>query len=216
MRVPSGIKLLRLLVSALAMVVSACARPTVAPTPTADSTAPVVVSRGVNQRPTASLPVPGASVWTPPPRVQATGCISRGGLPDRACTPGAIDAQVNDATADMTICVSGYTAKVRPPAEVTDKIKRQQMAAYGLQGQRLSEYELDHLIPLELGGAPDNIANLWPQPLTGDANAHMKDAVEVFLNREVCHGALPLSEAQFQIATDWLSVYKQNGLTPTR
>jgi hypothetical protein len=39
------------------------------------------------------------------------------------------------------------------------------------------------LIPLELGAAPADVANLWPAPWTGDGNAHQKDAVENFLNR---------------------------------
>lgn len=56
-------------------------------------------------------------------------------------------------------------------------------------------------------------ANLWPQPSTGDANAHMKDAVEVFLNREVCRGAVPLLDAQRAIAADWLAVCNTRGLT---
>jgi hypothetical protein len=55
-------------------------------------------------------------------------------------------------------------ASSKPRAAHTEKIKRDQMAAYGLQGQRLGEYELDHLIPLELGGAPQEVANLWPEP----------------------------------------------------
>ena len=37
----------------------------------------------------------------------------------------------------------------------------------------------------------------------------MKDAVETYLNREVCRGAMPLAERQ--IATDWLSVYRSRG-----
>ena len=49
------------------------------------------------------------------------------------------------------------------------------------------------------------------QPWSGDANAHMKDGVETHLNREVCRGAMPLAEAQRQIATDWLSVYRSEG-----
>ena len=64
---------------------------------------------------------------------------------------------------------------------------------------------------LEVGGAPQDLANLWPESWTGDANAHMKDAAENFLNREVCRGTIPLAEAQRQIATDWLSVYKARG-----
>jgi hypothetical protein len=70
------------------------------------------------------------------------------------------------------------------------------------------------LISLSLGGSPDDIANLWPQPWTGEANAHMKDAVETFLNREVCRGTIQLGEAQRLIATNWLAVYRQNGLRP--
>jgi hypothetical protein len=31
---------------------------------------------------------------------------------------------------------------------------------------------------------------VWPEPWTGDANAHMKDAVETYLNREVCRGTM--------------------------
>jgi hypothetical protein len=80
----------------------------------------------------------------------------------------------------------GYTAKVRPPASITDLIKRAQMAAYGLGGQPLAGYELDHLISLELGGAPADVADLWPQPWTGTANASQKDAVESYLRREAC------------------------------
>ena len=113
-----------------------------------------------------------------------------------------------------TICTSGYTAAVRPPVAVTDRIKREQMAAYGLQGQPLSGYELDHLISLELGGAPADVANLWPEPWTGDTNAHQKDAVETHLKREVCRGAVALADAQHMIATDWLAVYREQHLTP--
>ena len=85
-----------------------------------------------------------------------------------------------------------------------------------MQGQRLSDYELDHLIPLELGGAPQDVVNLWPEAWNGEPNAHEKDAVETFLNREVCRGAVQLADAQRQIATDWLTAYKANRLTPAQ
>jgi hypothetical protein len=67
-----------------------------------------------------------------------------------------------------------------------------------------------------LGGAPDDVANLWPEPWSGDANAHMKDAVENYLHDQVCRAGMPLADAQHQIATDWLSVYKANRLTPAQ
>lgn len=148
-------------------------------------------------------------------RTKTTGCTRQAGRPDPACTPGATDPRVTQATIASTICTRGYTATVRPPLNVTEKIKREQMAAYGLQGQRLGDYELDHLVGLELGGAPAEVANLWPEPWVGEGNAHEKDAVENFLNREVCRGNMQLAEAQHQIATDWLAVYRAHGLRPT-
>lgn len=121
---------------------------------------------------------------------------------------------MTQANIGTTICTRGYTATVRPPTSYTEPLKREEMVAYGLQGQPLAAEELDHLIALELGGAPRDVANLWPEPWTGDANAHMKDAVENFLNREVCRGTMALAEAQRQIATDWSAVYRSRGLQP--
>jgi hypothetical protein len=72
-----------------------------------------------------------------------------------------------------------------------------------------SDFELDHLISLELGGAPRDAANLWPEPLAGDLNARQKDRVENFLHAQVCSGARSLPEAQRLIATDWVSVFRQ-------
>ena len=68
-----------------------------------------------------------------------------------------------------------------------------------------------NLIALELGGAAVDVTNLWPQPLAGDTNAKMKDAVENYLNRQVCRGTLQLTEAQRQIArigVPWACMYR--------
>jgi hypothetical protein len=145
---------------------------------------------------------------------KTTGCAIHDGLPDSACTPGATDPRVTQATIRTTICRRGYTASIRPPVTVTDPIKRERMVAYGLNAQSQRSLELDHLIPLELGGAPQDIANLWPEPSSGNANSHMKDAVEHYLNSEVCRGTMQLADAQRQIATDWLAVYRGRGLSP--
>lgn len=56
-------------------------------------------------------------------------------------------------------------------------------------------WELDHLIPLELGGA-NSLSNLWAEPWP---DARTKD-VEENLHREVCAGRLPIAEAQADIA----------------
>ena len=48
------------------------------------------------------------------------------------------------------------------------------LAAYGDAGS-LRDYEYDHLVPLELGGAPNDPRNLWPEP---GASPNPKDELE--------------------------------------
>ena len=95
-------------------------------------------------------------------------------LPDRQCTPGAIDPTVTQADLAQTICrKGGYTSTVRPPESVTEPVKRELLRSYDLTGS-LSQYELDHLIPLELGGASD-VRNLWPEQNIGSPNRFAVD-----------------------------------------
>ena len=82
--------------------------------------------------------------------------------PDPHCTPGALNPAVTQATIGRTICHSGWTATVRPPESVTEREKAASLAAYGDQGA-MSDYEYDHFIPLELGGATNDARNLWPE-----------------------------------------------------
>jgi hypothetical protein len=142
-------------------------------------------------------------------QTKTTGCISDGVLPDPACTPGAIDPKVTQELTGSTICVVGYSSSVRPDTSVTNKIKIAQFGAYGLTGQPMSDYELDHLISLELGGCADCVANLWPEPYAGALGAREKDKVENYLHQAVCKGQITLAEAQREIATDWTAVYKE-------
>lgn len=71
--------------------------------------------------------------------------------------------------------------------------------------------EVDHLIPLELGGS-NRISNLWPERLDGEWNAHEKDELEGRLHRLVCAGKVDLETAQRAIATDWIAAYKEYAL----
>src|SRR5437016_11891368 len=98
------------------------------------------------------------------------GCHSVNGLPDSICTPGVADPRVTQANILTTICVSGYTTKVRPSTAYTNALKVEQIRAYGYADTNPTDYEEDHLIPLELGGHPTDPKNLWPEPL-GGANA---------------------------------------------
>jgi hypothetical protein len=115
----------------------------------------------------------------------------------RAPVPGAVDPHVTQATIHDTICQRGYTARVRPPRPVTDAIKRR--LADGLLDSP-HDYELDHLIPLGLGGHPTAPSNLWLQTWP---DAAIKDREELRLHREVCAGRMTLEQAQQEMVTTW-------------
>lgn len=133
-------------------------------------------------------------------------CTTQGGFPDRGCTPGATNPAVTQTNIQTTICVSGYTATIRPPVSYTNPLKAELMRSYGLTGAS-SAYELDHLISLELGGNPKSPSNLWPEAYLPVPGAHEKDKVENYLHSQVCGGQMTLAAAQKVIATDWLSVW---------
>jgi hypothetical protein len=138
---------------------------------------------------------------------QAGSCHARGAgdftLPDPRCTPGAIDPRVTQRNIRVTICRRGYTKTVRPPASVTAPEKRASMVAYGDHGSP-RQYEYDHLIPLELGGARNDRRNLWPEP-GGVPNP--KDTLENLLRSRVCDGGVSLAVARRQIAGNWVRTY---------
>jgi hypothetical protein len=127
--------------------------------------------------------------------------------PDPSCTPGALNPAVRQATIGQTICVSGYSKSVRPPERITAKEKRASMAAYGDSGAP-SDFEYDHLVSLELGGAANDPRNLWPEP---GSSPNPKDSVENALHRLVCSGQMRLSRAQKIIATGWIGYFKSQG-----
>lgn len=100
---------------------------------------------------------------------------------------------------------SGWTKTVRPPTSVTNKLKTQIDAAYSLPASTTGE--LDHLISLELGGAPSDPANLWVEP---GKIPNAKDAVENKLHSAVCSGLIPLA-----IARNWTTSFDDAGLRDT-
>ena len=124
-------------------------------------------------------------------------------LPDPSCTPGTYNPNVTQSNIHSTICVSGWTATVRPPTSYTNPLKVQGIAAYGYSDTNLSDYEEDHLVPLELGGAPRDPGNLWPEPHYGTQTAYTKDGVETKLKNAVCAGTITLSSARSAIRTNW-------------
>ena len=138
------------------------------------------------------------------------GARAQSSLPDPSRTPGALNPDVTQENIGRTICVRGWTRAVRPPERFTYKLKRAQIRHW-YHGGRLREYEEDHLVPLNLGGAPHDGRNLWPQPRhpADGWDADLKDELEAKLNDLVCSGQLDLAAAQHAIATDWIKAWRR-------
>ncbi len=120
--------------------------------------------------------------------------------PDPELTPGATVIVGHDA-----MCTPGYSKGVRyVPADVHRLVFRE----YGLIGVRTRDYEVDHLVPLALGGSND-LRNLWPESRrTQPWNARVKDRLEAHLHEMVCWGGLDLRTAQQAFRTDWIAAYR--------
>lgn len=155
---------------------------------------------------TAQQPFPpaGNSWWTPynAAWVGTLAAAVRQPLPlrpDPNKTPGAV---TSPAPSLKQLCTPGYSSKVR---NVPDSEKTKVFAAYGIA--RSGNFEVDHLISLELGGSND-IFNLWPQSyLTKTWNARQKDKLENRLHWLVCHGQLSVYDAQAAVSRDWIAAY---------
>jgi hypothetical protein len=90
---------------------------------------------------------------------------------------------------------------------VSEATKRLAYSRYGIASHATGQYEVDHLIALELGGS-NTIRNLWPEAASPRPGFHEKDKVENYLHRRVCTGRITLKAAQRKIATNWLAVYR--------
>jgi hypothetical protein len=128
-------------------------------------------------------------------------------LPNSKLTPGDTISGVTAAG----VCTSGWATDHQ---HVTEEMRARVYAEYGLP---YGGDEVDHLIPLELGGSND-VKNLWPQPyscaqkaLCGTnydprPGAGEKDELENELHGEVCKGGMSLADAQHCIASNWVQL----------
>ena len=136
------------------------------------------------------------------PRLPDTynGRCRRGALPDRRCSPGKA------ATADVArICTPGYSEHVRDvPRSRRDRVFRE----YGVRRHPRGSYEIDHVIPLELGGS-NSVKNLFAEAAEPAPGFHQKDVLENDLHDLVCSGRLDIQVAQAAIAKDWLAAYRR-------
>lgn len=147
--------------------------------------------------------------WQPPaPRSCRTRVEQGHLLPDPACTPGGANPSV---TAE-TMRDGGFSTRCDRNCAESEAEKHVAYRWYGIAAPHANSgenqvCELDHLVPLELGGA-DGMGNLWPEcgpdgvPLD-EREFKMKDRVENYLAEQVRAGRMPLAEAQRGIARDW-------------
>jgi hypothetical protein len=121
-------------------------------------------------------------------------------LPDPTLTPGA----ANPALTVSKVCAATFsTKKLR---HVTKGRSEEVYREYGYdKEQKPCPCTLDHLVPLEIGGA-STIKNLWPQLV---AEAEVKDWLEDRLHDLICEGKVTQEQAQHDIATDWISAYEK-------
>lgn len=134
--------------------------------------------------------------------------------PDPDCTPGAINPTI---TVEVLRNHSFRTRCLRNMA-TTEQEKGQVYSWYGIRHPRKNygdtqTCELDHVIPLELGGS-DQLENIYPQ--CGPENVPLeqrafkrKDTVENYLAWAVKTGQMDLSAAQRGIASNWLQYLEE-------
>lgn len=161
----------------------------------------------VTDTPAMTVVSPGVTNTPPLPTIPASDIPY---LPNPAWQPGVDNPDVTQETIQTTICVSGYSSRIRPPVSYTNKLKAEQIKQYGYSDTNLANYEEDHLIPLGVGGHPRDPKNLWPQPRrSAPYNASVKDTLETTLHDLVCSGQVPLDTARQAIARDWVAAYHQ-------
>jgi hypothetical protein len=127
-------------------------------------------------------------------------------IPDFRLTPGAAILATRQA-----VCAQANTNN----KAVSVALRRKVFQEYGISSAEPQAYEVDYLITPALGGA-DDIRNLWPHSYSATLwNAHVKDALENRLREMVCDGSLDLTEAQQEIAGNWIAAYKKYFHTDT-
>ncbi|MEY2505970.1 MAG: hypothetical protein QOH01_299 [Verrucomicrobiota bacterium] len=92
-------------------------------------------------------------------------------------------------------------------AGVTLAMEQKVFARYRLPWASRPAFKIDHLIPVELGGA-DTIDNLWPQSLRARPyGAERKELLAEVFRLKIARGQMTLAQAQEQIGKDWIDAF---------
>jgi hypothetical protein len=124
-------------------------------------------------------------------------------LNDLKVTPGKTDPSLTK----NVICNPKF--RTGPYRHTTESEKKAVCREYGAADCPNPEKgEIDHLVPLEDGGA-DVVANLWWQPASPVPGYHQKDLVENWVHKQICEGAMDMTKAQTQLEQDWVVLYRE-------
>ena len=135
----------------------------------------------------------------------------------------AVDGRAEEALVPNPKLTPGRVARTDGErGGVTPAMERKVFARYRLPWSRRAEFKIDHLIPLELGGA-DRIDNLWPQSIrVRPYGADRKELLTEVLLARIAKREITLAQAQEEIRRDWIDafidhvgmVYLKSGLIP--
>ena len=117
-------------------------------------------------------------------------------------------SQAEDAMLPDPKLTPGKLARVGTPHhELGEALERKVFKRYRIPWSRRAEFRIDHLIPVELGGA-DSIDNLWPQSLeVKPYDAERKDLLARRLLALIGAGKITLVQAQEEIRKDWIDCF---------
>jgi len=124
--------------------------------------------------------------------------------PDDTLTPGAV---ASTDSSDVCGIVNGLSYSKRH-RHTSVELKREVYAEYHVEAAG-REFEIDHRVPLCLGGA-DVRENLWPQEGWQHPNYHDNDFLEETVCRMVCRDqTMTLEDGQAIFLGDWQAGYQR-------
>jgi hypothetical protein len=174
-------------------------------TPNAATSNPDAIEVPIAPAPSLNPSYTGAPIPIPPLHFDPARAV----MSDPKLTPG----DVFPNTTKDDVCTPGWAGEHR---HVTESEKGRVYSEYPDWHRTCQcvvsggDYccEIDHLIPLELGGSND-VKNLWPQPVDPRPGSLEKDSLEHELHTAVCHGKLSLADAQKCIASNRVECWKR-------
>ncbi len=173
----------------------------------ADPSAPYFPTIRVDSNRGVTTAISGLTVATGPSSSTLkapTGPVAR---PDPRLTPGVV-ATTNSAA----VCQqSKHVPRISPTNPLISLTEQDTIfKAYRISPTASKHYALDFLIPLQLGGATTP-ANVWPMSTTKGVGFTEKQLLNVRMHILVCHGEMPLTEAQKLMADDWVGLWVRYG-----